>query len=202
MLRNLKLKCFFSWILILGSPLVISGCATLFSDQVIERSRESRPSWATEATIQGQFSKYEEQFTVVLSQDGILNFPIGAKESQTRSLDMSSELLVEYVRQKWMSFAESKQLPITSEADLRELTKRRAQEFHGLYASVSDLYFEKRLSRADAGVKEVYFVQVRIDFASQGMLLLDQKLLEDFKKSNQPDLIQLAGFYADSKLSH
>ena len=162
------------------------------TDQIIERSKEEAPDWMAADEGKREYFAFGDGFTMVMSRSRILNFPIGAKETQVESLALSEVALTDFVKKNLQRIEAEHSIVVENRESLHSICKKVVAEVHAVYAAVADLYFQKRVDRSGDEPVEYYEIYVRVVFSSHGMSMVQQRLGTELRKTGFADLKTMA----------
>lgn len=141
----------------------------LIGATIVERSKESAPSWTIGKCNVLSTTDQAGFFDLVYFKDHLLNLPLGIKQAQLSALEVSQRALEERLKVQVLDLAKAKSTtPRTQTVEFDRQVAATVKSFHAENAKVQDMYFE-RLSHSppldDGNIRETYrvFVLVRIN---------------------------------------
>ncbi len=148
----------------------LSGCVTGGSPAsrmggdvvVVERSKEHPPAWVGAPTE--RLSDADGVYRYVEISGRMLDLPLGLKQTQLKALDGCRRAMGVGAREQIMDGGGAR-LSGSSASTLNRLVDETLDQFHGQYAKVADIYFERLVDRdAPADTGEFYAVYILVQF--------------------------------------
>jgi len=134
------------------------------SREIVERSKESAPSWSTLSP--GQLREADGLLKLTYMQTDLKDLPLGLKVTQLGGLKSSRAALANRLAARLTDYAQSHGLKLTptSAGELGRAADAAATDVHGRYARVADIYFEKLADPDASGDEGIYRIYVLITF--------------------------------------
>ena len=140
---------------------------------IVERSKESPPSWTVQKSNILNVTEGTEFYSFVFFRDRLLNLPLGIKQAQISALDVSQRALEEVLKSQILNMVRDK--PIRSRlqtAEFDRLVGETVKQYHAQNAKVQDMYFEKvshDVPLDEGNIRESFRVFVLVTIASKGV---------------------------------
>lgn len=165
----------FGLMLGLGSCVTATGPVAngLEGATIVERSKESPPSWTTSKPNVLSSAELGDTFSLVYFKDRLLNLPLGIKQAQISALDLSHRALEELLKEQVVSLAKASATPAkTQTPEIDRQIASTVKLFHSKNARVQDMYFERLAHEPpleDGAIRETYRVFVLVNITKKGV---------------------------------
>lgn len=170
--------------------LVVTACVTLGGQEVVTRSKEKAPDWASrnEGKLYGENSNI--QFLAIKKKQNDL--ALGIKSTQLAALDGSRKAMNIKVYSELESLASNEKIILSNVTELDTAVRNVVQKKHAEYARVNDIYFEQiKDVDQEENVRDFYDIFVLVNLNQSSLVDIYQDLSAQLRGSNLPDLRQL-----------
>lgn len=196
-MNALKSLTLHTMVVILGSGTF--SCVYLSRDSrpdgiVIERNKETRPTWVDSPSDQLISTSKESRFHYALPKSRDL--PIAIKKSQTAAIDASFNLWLPHFESKIAEIQQFKSIKSSAKSnrDLDDFLNRFAHRIHAEIAQVEDIYFERikldghKTSTEMQGISEYFDVHTLVHLAPVDPEYFTKELAKELKASSNSEL--------------
>jgi len=161
---------------------------------VIERNKETRPTWVDSPSDQLINTAKESRFHYAFPKSRDL--PIAIKKSQTAAIDASFNLWLPLFEGKIAEVSQFKSIKssVKSQKDLDDFLNRFAHRIHSEIAQVEDIYFERikidghKTSTEMQGVSEYFDVHTLVHLAPIDPEYFTKELAKELTASSNSEL--------------